>query len=225
MPEINKHEIRSSEMQEVMSGIPGSFLRWGLFLFFAILSILLTGSYFVKKPEIVSVPVVITTQNPPVQLVAKTGGRIDRLFAHEGLSISKDSIVAIIGNTANFKDIRTLSDFLLGFKDKSDWKTAVVTKYLPAGLMLGELQADYSRFEKGWQELKDYLQQAYVPKKLGLLEEQIQWKTEYNKELAKQKELLIEDLSLARNMVGRGSFILFSRRCNMTNSSTGGMAF
>ncbi|MCC7575510.1 MAG: hypothetical protein KK926_01590, partial [Methanomethylovorans sp.] len=64
MPEIDKHEIRSPEMQEVMSGIPGSFLKWGLFIFFGIIVILVTGSYFINNPDIVTVPVVITTRNP-----------------------------------------------------------------------------------------------------------------------------------------------------------------
>jgi len=89
MPELNKKDIQSPEMQEVMSEIPGSFLKWGLFIFFAIILILVIGSYLIKSPEFVTVPVIITTQNPPVTLVAKSGGEIDKLFVYEGLMIGK----------------------------------------------------------------------------------------------------------------------------------------
>ena len=95
-------------MQEVMSEIPGSFLKWGLFLFFAIILILIVGSYFIKNPEIVKVPVVITTQNPPVSLVAKSGGEIEKLFVTEGKLIGKDEIIALIRNTCDYDDLRKL---------------------------------------------------------------------------------------------------------------------
>jgi len=46
MAEINKQEIQSQELQEVMAGIPGSFLRWGLFLFFALLVAIICNSQY-----------------------------------------------------------------------------------------------------------------------------------------------------------------------------------
>lgn len=198
MPEINKHEIRSEEMQEVMSAIPGSFLKWGLFLFFAIIAILIAGSWFVKKPEVVIVPVVITTQDPPVSLVSQYGGRIEKFLAEEGSSIEKDSVVAIIGNTSDFSSVKRLCSFLSEFNATADWITTVKIKTIPQIIILGEIQGDYTRFEKAWKQLKDYLEQAYIPTKIIFLEEQIRRKTEYNNELQRQKELLTEDIKLAK---------------------------
>jgi len=209
MPEINKQEIQSPELQEVMSGIPGSFLKWGLFIFFAIILILIGGSYFIKNPEIVTVPVVITTQNPPVALVAKTGGEIEKLFVTEGSAILKDEIVALISNTCNYDDIKKLNLFLSGFDDKSDWIEIVKTQQQPPDLNLGEIQGDYSRFQKEWKQMKDYLKQAYIPTKLNLLEKQIEKKTEYNIEVARQKKFLTEDLALAKNSFGRDSSLYY----------------
>jgi len=113
--ELNKQEIQSPELQEVMSEIPGSFLKWGLFIFFAIILILIIGSYFIKSPEKVTVPVVITTQNPPVTLVAKSGGEIEKLFVSEGSIITKDEIIALIGSASNYEDVKILNLFLSDF--------------------------------------------------------------------------------------------------------------
>ena len=210
MPELNKQEIQSPELQEVMSEIPGSFLKWGLFIFFAIIIILVAGSYFIKNPEVVTVPVVITTQNPPVVLVAKSGGEIKKLFVSEGSIIIENDIVAIIGNTAIYEDVKKLNLFLSGFDEKSDWIEIVKKENQPSDLTLGEFQSNYIQFQKGWKQLKDYLNQAYIPTKLSLLEKQIEKKTEYNIELARQKKFQIEDLSLAKNSFERDS-ILFTR--------------
>jgi hypothetical protein len=205
MPEINKQEIRSPEMQEVMSEIPGSFLKWGLFIFFAIILILIVGSYFIKNPEIVTVPIVITTQNPPVTLVAKSGGEIEKMFVSEGSLITKDEVVALIGSTCNYDDVKQLNFFLSGFGIKTDWIVIVKTQKQPPDLVLGEIQGNYMSFQKEWKLMKDYLEQAYIPAKLRLLEKQIEKRIEYNAELAKQKMLLTEDLSLAKSSFERDS--------------------
>jgi hypothetical protein len=205
MLELNKQEIRSPEMQEVMSEIPGSFLKWGLFLFFAIILILIVGSYFIKNPEIVKVPVVITTQNPPVSLVAKSGGEIEKLFVTEGKLIGKDEIIALIRNTCDYDDLRKLKLILSGFNDKTNWIEIIKTKSLLPDLSLGEIQSYYSAFQKEWKQMKDYFEEAYIPTKLNLLEKQIETKIEYNIELARQKEFLTEDLALAKSSFKRDS--------------------
>lgn len=209
MPELNKQEIQSPELQEVMSEIPGSFLKWGLFIFFAIILILIIGSYFIKNPEIVTVPVVITTQNPPVTLVAKTGGEIEKLFVTESSVIAKDEVVAIIGSTCDYDDFNILNIFLSGFNDKSDWIEIVRTQQPPPELSLGEIQSNYSGFQKEWKQMKDYIEQAYIPAKLSLLEKQIVKKTEYNKELIKQERFLTEDLILAKSSFNRDSIFYY----------------
>jgi HlyD family secretion protein len=205
MSELKKQDIRSPEMQDVMSGIPGSFLKWGLFVFFAIVLILVAGSYFIKSPDIVTVPIVITTLNPPVTLVVKTGGEIKNLFVTENSRTSIDSVVALIANTCNYDDFKKLNFFLSGFDEKTDWIKIVRTKKLPENLSLGEIQSAYSQFEKAWSQMGDYLDQAYIPTKLILLEKQIEKKIEYNAEMSKQKELLTEDLGLERKSFERDS--------------------
>ena len=207
MAELNKQEIQSPELQEVMSEIPGSFLKWGLFIFFAIILILIIGSYFIKSPEKVTVPVVITTQNPPVTLVAKSGGEIEKLFVSEGSIITKDEIIALIGSASNYEDVKILNLFLSDFDEKSDWIGIVKTRQPPPDLSLGEIQSNYSGFQKEWKEMKDYLKQAYIPAKLSLLEKQIEKKNEYNIELIKQESLLTEDLALAKISFGRDSVL------------------
>jgi len=207
MPELNKQELQSPELQEVMSEIPGSFLKWGLFVFFGIILILVGGSYFIKNPEFVTVPVIITTQNPPVTLVAKSGGEIRELFVKEGSIVSANENIALISNTCVYEDYLTLIQTIREFDEKTDWIEVVKSHLSPPDISLGEMQSIYSQFQKGWKQMKDYLEQGYIPAKLSLLEKQLVKKTEYNKELIKQEKFLIEDLALAKNSFDRDSML------------------
>ena len=207
MPELDKHELQSPELQEVMSEIPGSFLKWGLFVFFGIILILLVGSYFIKNPEIVTVPVIITTQNPPVTLVTKSGGEIRELFVKEGSIVSAKENIALISNTCVYENYLTLIQTIREFDEKTDWIEVVKSHLSPPDISLGEMQSIYSQFQKVWKQMKDYLEQGYIPAKLSLLEKQLVKKTEYNKELIKQEKFLIEDLALAKNSFDRDSML------------------
>jgi multidrug efflux pump subunit AcrA (membrane-fusion protein) len=207
MAELNKHEIRSPELQEVMSEIPGSFLRWGLFVFFGIVLILILGSYLIKSPEKVIVPVVITTQNPPVSLVAKSGGQIEKLFVSEGSLVLENEVIGIIGNSADYADIKELNQFISELGTKTNWIEIVKAKIPPPDFSLGEIQTNYSGLQKEWKEMKDYLEQGYISAKLSLLDKQIEKKTEYNNELLRQEKYLIEDLALSRRSFERDSVL------------------
>lgn len=207
MGEINKQEIQSQELQEVMAGIPGSFLRWGLFLFFALLAAIIAISWFINSATIVSAPVVITTQNPPAPLVAKSGGKIALLCVSNQDSVSEKQSIALIENSADYSDVKTLTSFIDKIQRRPDWNQTVEIYDLPLGLSLGEIQNSYTRFYVLWQTFREYLIQAYISQKIDLLEEQIKKQKEYTIELLNQKELAGLGLQLVANGFYRDSIL------------------
>ena len=74
--EINIVEIHSPEIQEVMGLVPRWITRWGITLIFIILFIFLIGSYFFKYPDIIQAEIVLTTENPPLKVIARSSGKI-----------------------------------------------------------------------------------------------------------------------------------------------------
>lgn len=207
MAEIDKHEICSPEMQEVMSEIPGRFLRWGLFLFFAIIMVILSVSWFISSPTIITAPVTITTQNSPASLVTKAGGKIAELFVSNEEIISEDQPVALIENSAEYSDVISITTFLEIINNNPDWHKNVDIYDFPDNLSLGEIQSSYTRFMSSWQQLKAYQRQSYIPSKLAILEEQIVKQEEYTTELMNQKHIYDQDLQLASNSFRRDSLL------------------
>ncbi len=218
MSEIVKHEIRSPELQEVMSEIPGSFLRWGLFLFFAIIVAILGVTWFINYPDVVTAPVTITTYNSPAPLVAKSGGKIEKLIVSNGSDIVTDQPVALIENTAEYNDILALVAFLDTLEANQDWQNDV-TKYAPPEeLSIGEIQTSYSRFLTYFFQFREYLRQSYIHSKLKLLDQQIRKQNEYTAELLNQEKLSAEDLNLVLRSYERDSVLYYSKLHSVTLS-------
>lgn len=190
-----------------MVGIPGSFLRWGLFLFFALLAAIIAISWFINSATIVSAQVVISTQNPPAPLVAKSGGKIALLCVSNQESVSEKQSIALIENSADYSDVKTLASFIDKMQRRPDWNKTVEIYDLPLGLSLGEIQNSYSRFCVLWQTFREYLNKAYISQKIELLERQIKKQEEYAIELLNQKELTGQELQLIANGFYRDSIL------------------
>jgi len=205
MPEINKHEIRSPELQEVMSGIPGSFLKWGLFLFFAIILAILGVTWFINYPNIVTAPVTITTYNSPASLIAKSNGNISKLFVVNEEDITINKPVALIENQAEWNDVIAVIGLIDSLKEIIDWENEVKIFETPVGLTLGEIQSAWLQFVNAFQKFGEYIGQAYIQSKLLLLEKQIARQEEYLIELKNQQLLSEEDLRLSFKSYQRDS--------------------
>ena len=188
-----------------MSEIPGTFLRWGLFLFFAIVVSIVGVSWFINYPDIVTVPVTITTFNSPASLVTRTGGKIEILFVNNGDEVTENQPVAIIDNQAEWDDILTIRSFIKSFNESTRWNTITTDLIYPANLLLGEVQSSWIRFQNLLIAYKEYIDQEYLPSKLELFEKQISRQKEYIFELEKQRILSDEDLQLSFNSFRRDS--------------------
>ncbi len=67
-------ELRSEEVQEIMGQMPGWALRWGITGVLVAVVLLLLASWFIRYPDTIDARVVLTTQNPPAPIIARTEG-------------------------------------------------------------------------------------------------------------------------------------------------------
>src|SRR5690554_6372594 len=67
--------------------------------------ILIAVSGLIKYPDIITTEITITTQIPPEKLVAKTSGRIEKIFIEDREIISENTPLAVIENPPNYTDV------------------------------------------------------------------------------------------------------------------------
>ncbi len=148
MPEHNDIELRSEEVQDILTRVPHWMIRWGNIVVLLVLFSMMFGAYFIKYPDIVTTQVIITTQNPPEKLVARTSGKIAEILVADRTYVNPKTALAIIENTANYSDVLRLKkcvdsvslnkeQFNFPFENFSD-------------LQLGEIQNAFTLFEKDY---------------------------------------------------------------------------
>jgi len=167
--ETGNIELRSEEFQEVLSHIPSWIQRFGITLIFFILVGLLGGSAFFKYPDIISAPIVVSTENLPVDIVSKISGRIDTLFVTEKQTVTKGQILGILENTANMTDVLELESMLNAFSIDSIRSFAPLRFH---AFVLGDLQSYYGNFQKSYEDLNFFIKTDYHNKKIKAIERQ-----------------------------------------------------
>lgn len=106
---INQNiEIRSDEVQEILGTPPRWIIRWGITIMLLVVLVLLAGSYIFKYPDLITARVTILSENPPVQIVAKSSGKLDQIFVENNQTVTEGELLGVIENTANYRDAYSL---------------------------------------------------------------------------------------------------------------------
>ena len=95
-------QLRSEEVQDILTKIPHWIIRWGSLVVLVILMLLFLVSWVVKYPDIITTEITITTQIPPEKLVAKTSGKIQVILIDDKAKVNKNTPLAVIENAANY---------------------------------------------------------------------------------------------------------------------------
>jgi len=194
-------ELRSEEVQDILTKVPHWMIRWGTVLIFVILFMLFFVSWFIKYPDVVNTEIVITTNIPPEKIVSKTSGRIEAILVKDKSIVEKNTTLAIIENTANYKDV-----FLLK-KIVDEYNINDLKKDFPFNLLkntqLGEIESAYAVFQKDYQaqQLNENLHPFEVENR-AQISEKIQIKERLD--ILQQQKLLNEsELQLQKNEIAR----------------------
>lgn len=137
-------ELRSEEVQEILTRVPHWLIRFGSMIILGILLILFFVSWLIKYPDIVSSQIVITTGTPPQKLIAKTSGKIEAILVQNKKVIEKNTPLAIIENAANFKDVFLLKSIV----DSINIDKTVFPFEKLKSLQLGDIESSFALFEK-----------------------------------------------------------------------------
>ncbi len=138
-------ELRSEEVQEILTKVPHWMIRYGSIVFLLLIVMLLCISWFIKYPDIIPSKATITTEKPPEKLYAKTTGKIQAILIKDNQHVSPNQPLAIIENTANYKDIFKLKSIVDNLQVNNHSFQFPIDS-LPL-LFLGGIESQYALFE------------------------------------------------------------------------------
>lgn len=160
MSDEKEIELRSEDVQEILTRVPHWMIRWGNVVILSIILILFSVSWMLKYPDLISTQITITTSIPPEKLVAKTSGKIQAILATDRTSVAKNTPLAVIENSANYKDVFVLKSIV----DTIDINKSKFPFEKLASAQLGEIESSYAIFQK--ESIADDLNSKLQPYKV-----------------------------------------------------------
>jgi multidrug resistance efflux pump len=193
-------KIYSEEVRDVLSAVPNNVLKFGnsILLFFVVLLGFL--SWFIEYPDIVKAEVVITTQIPPEKLVAKTSGKIQKIWIENHKIVPKNTPIAVIENSANYQDVFLLKNIVdtINYADKFCFPIddCVFSN-------LGSIENAYTNFKQNYIAYQQYLDfQPYQVEKRTQSSETLQQKSRISL-LEQQLKIASKELALKNKELKR----------------------
>jgi HlyD family secretion protein len=196
-------ELRSEEMQDILSRPPHILIRSGISVICAVILLLIIGSFFFKYPDIVNGEIIITTSNPPVWLVAKTSGKIKELNCSDKQTVENGEILVVIENPAKTNNVLKIKSHLFfeGWRiapAMTDFSDTLDSLFLNTNYELGNIQNVFSAFIKAATDYNNFLSLGATQKEKEALNTQISGHKTYTSNLRKQLELKQKELEIAK---------------------------
>lgn len=201
MAKLDDIELRSEEVQDILTAMPHWMIRWGNVIVLIVLLLLFAFSWLIRYPDIVQTDVIITTQIPPEKLVSKTTGRIEFIFVDDKSLVSPGTPLAIIENSAKYQDIYVLKNLLETVDIVNE--NIEFPLDLTSSLQLGSIEVAYANFEKSYLEYSvNKNLQPYLIDKQAQSFEQIQQDSRLQL-LLEQKEIAHKELVFKKTELDR----------------------
>lgn len=170
MPENTNIEVRSDEVQEIMSKVPNWMIRWGITLIFVIVLLFLFLSWLIKYPDVVQGKATFSTQKPAIRLVAKANGEIDYISVKNNSAVSKGSIIATVGNNGSPTGKNYLIAVCQGIeKDLENFEFPPISD----SAELGNIHQNYVNLKNAVLEYQLFLKTDPTPFEIANIQEQI----------------------------------------------------
>ena len=203
-------ELRSESVQEILGKMPSWIVRVGSGLVFLVVLILVIGSWFFSYPEIIESKLILTTENPPAELIARVNGKIVELKVEDKQKVVAGDLLAVIENPANFEDIFSLRDELKQNSPVLDGTKQIGLVYSDKNYRLGEVQVQFNNYLKACADYKRFVElQYHKKKKASLIQKRSNYRMYYNRQY-KQRTILEKELGIVSKEFHRDS-LLFTR--------------
>ncbi|RAI86791.1 HlyD family secretion protein [Algoriphagus yeomjeoni] len=157
MPEnlhnIDNLQLRSEEVQEIITTPPAWLIRWGITMVFLITCVLIFLSFFIKYPDFIMSRVMVTTVEPTEKIIARTSGQIDRLWVDNGEKVQAGQPLASIKSTSDVSSVMLLKKLLneVPFGERNRFFFPIDSL---SDVVLGEIELAFVEFEQSYMEFK-----------------------------------------------------------------------
>ena len=177
-----------------MSRPPHALIRWGITVFFIVISFLFIGGCFFSYPDTVEANITITTENPPAWIVARSTGKLKEVFMKDKQKVKAGELIAVVNNPADTRKVLSLKKELEVFQISD---SMICQSHFAGQLSLGDIQPAYTSFLKTLTEYRDFLRLNLYREKEAAARRELKEYQVYISHLHNEVNLNKEELKIA----------------------------
>ncbi|HSH66552.1 MAG TPA: HlyD family efflux transporter periplasmic adaptor subunit [Bacteroidia bacterium] len=212
MTEEKEIEIKTDEVNELLSAVPKWIIRWGVTIIFGIMLLVLVFSFFIKYPETLPASITITTTNPPITLISKAGGKIILLPVKNNQHVKQGDVLMVLENPANYKHVLSVYALLDTFQTNLKLKKNIPEIVYFDTLQLGDISTPFLQFLKSYNSYKLFSETNPQQKEISIINKELETynllltKYQLQETISKQEfELMEKDFNRYNTLFKNGS--------------------
>ena len=139
-------------IDDIIGRAPAWIVRFGISLVFIIVALLVSVTWMIKYPHTLEARITLSSERPPAEVAAKSGGAITQLFVRDHERVPAGAPLAVLDNTADFEAMRELSEQMQQFSRFFDNPLAFPDISWKKEAQLGDAQSAYLDFIRTLEE-------------------------------------------------------------------------
>lgn len=188
--EAERIELRSEEVQEILSQPPAWIIRWGITVILFVIISLIAGSWFIKYPDTVPATITVITETPPNSVYARSTGNVT-FYIKDQERVIKDQILGVIDNPANAEQVIALLEQSDDYRNMLFLGDAYDTNYyFDPKLNLGSIENAYLGLLNAHISYVSFERFGLYSKQLAAYSDQIDYYNDLRTQSEQQKMLL-----------------------------------
>lgn len=104
------------EIQEIIGAMPQKIWHRGILIILGVVAGLLAVAYFIPYPDVIEVPIVITTAQPMVEIKTPIRGEIAEIFVKNETQVKRGQVLVAFKSGTNYEQALTLTNQLKKLK-------------------------------------------------------------------------------------------------------------
>jgi len=201
-------EIYSDVMKDIISRPPRALIRYGISIIGGIILLIFIGSFFFYYPDVIQSEVVITTENPPVWIIARSTGNLKEIYYNDREPVSNGTLIAVMENSANTEDVLKIKEQFSCFQVEDSISLKI---HFFENLNLGNIQSAYASLISAYNEYVDFHTLQIYDNKIKAVKNQLLEYQEYKANIQQQINFSSESESLVKKDFDR-SERLYSKK-------------
>jgi hypothetical protein len=183
----------SEEIQTIFERPPTWHLRYGISGIFIMTLVILTSCWFISYPDVINAPIVLTTDPPPITMVAGSSGKL-KFIRDDETYIKVNEVIGYIEGSYKTEDFLTLASETDKIREELSSPENIRTINLNGDLKLGEIQQGYNQLVSVIKSFTVNDKLNLTEKKINYIQLRVQKYQLLNKQLEEQNSIQKEEL-------------------------------